>query len=192
MMLLAINSGPAADWSVTRRMMARFMDHHARLHGAMTIIARDIGRNTPPRINDMTAAACTARGEIVGEFLAADTVVIGAPTHRLGITADLTAYFDPIMRAGQVFAFAPEVPEDFFTRKSVHILTACSSGDNPGDTRTAPERQEACLRTIMGFIGIDDVTFIHCRDGGSRTSALTAAERQIDRLFAAEPVTVWS
>lgn len=208
MSLLAINSSPVTGWSVTRRMMTRFLDHYAGMHPGTPIVERDIGRNPPPHIDEATIDAYYARaeptpaqrhalalsGELVGEFLAAKTIVIAAPMHNLGITSGLKAYFDHIVRAGHTFAYTAQGPRGLVTGKTAYILTARGSDYSTGGPLSALDQQETYLRTILGFIGIDDLAFIHCQGVAlgedTRATALAAAERQIDGLFA--PAVAWA
>jgi FMN-dependent NADH-azoreductase len=58
----------------------------------------------------------------------------------------------------------------------------------PGDTDRVPDHQETCLRGVVGFLGITDVTFIRAEGvnigADRRTEPIEAAYAEIDQVAA--------
>jgi FMN-dependent NADH-azoreductase len=175
--ILVVNSSPATTYSVSRQLTRTFVDNYVSQAELPSVIERDVGLNPPPHLTEATVGAYFARGsltpeqqeaialsdELVAEFMAADVVVIGAPMHNFGVTSGLKAYIDHIVRAGKTFAFSAAGPVGLALGKKVFVLTARGSDYGEGSALQAMDFQETYLRTILGFIGVTDVAFVHCQ-----------------------------
>jgi len=122
----------------------------------------------------------------VAELLAADVVVIAAPLYNFGIPSTLKAYFDHIARAGVTFRYTAQGPEGLLLRgKRVYILAA-RGGNYSG---TPMDTQTSYLRNFLGFLGMNDVTFVYAEGlalgDEAKGRAEAAAHRQIRELVAA-------
>ena len=92
----------------------------------------------------------------------ADVIVIGSPMHNFGITSSLKTYLDHVARAGRTFRYTENGPKGLLNGKKVFVLTA-RGGDYSQLPMSTLDHQEPYLRTILGFVGLDDVDFIHCQ-----------------------------
>src|SRR3954467_3181638 len=63
---------------------------------------------------------------VLEEFLAADTVVIGAPMYNFGVSTQLKAWIDRIAVAGKTFRYGANGPEGLAGNK--HVIIAISRG----------------------------------------------------------------
>ena len=61
---------------------------------------------------------------MLDEFLAADTVVIGAPMYNFAIPSQLKAWIDRIAVAGRTFRYTADGPEGLVSGKSVIVALA--------------------------------------------------------------------
>jgi FMN-dependent NADH-azoreductase len=131
--------------------------------------------------------------ELIDELLAADIYVLGVPMYNYSIPSTLKAYIDQIVRIGRTFEFAPENLEypynPLVLQKKMFIVTARgSSGYGPGERYEQLNYQDPYLKTIFGFIGITDITFIHIENeelgGTGLAKSIASARTQIDRLVA--------
>ena len=98
---------------------------------------------------------------LLEEVEAADVIVIAAPMYNFSISSTLKAWIDHITRAGRTFQYTANGPEGLLKNKKVFVVTARGgiyTGDSPAK---AYDFQEPYLRTILGFNGLTDVTFIH-------------------------------
>jgi FMN-dependent NADH-azoreductase len=98
---------------------------------------------------------------LVAELEAADTIVLAVPMYNFSIPSTLKAWVDHIARAGRTFRYTAAGPEGLLKGKKVFVLTARGgiySGNAPA---RAFDFQEPYLRAVLGFVGLDDVTFVH-------------------------------
>ncbi len=97
---------------------------------------------------------------VLGEFLAADVVVIGAPMYNFTIPSQLKAWIDRIVVAGKTFRYGASGPEGLAGNKRVIIAISRGGLYGPGAPAAALEHLETYLRGILGFIGVKDPEFI--------------------------------
>ena len=97
--------------------------------------------------------------ELIAELRAADLILIGAPMYNFGITSTLKTWFDHVLRAGETFRYTAEGPEGLLTGKRA-IVIATRGGLYSDGPAAAMDSQEPHLRTMLGFIGISDVSFV--------------------------------
>jgi FMN-dependent NADH-azoreductase len=79
--------------------------------------------------------------------------------YNFAIPAVLKAWIDHIVRAGLTFSAGADGYKGLVTGKKATIIIA-SGGAYAGTASEAYDQQTPYLRTILGFIGITDVTFI--------------------------------
>jgi FMN-dependent NADH-azoreductase len=119
--------------------------------------------------------------KLVGQLVAADTVVIGLPIYNFGVPASLKAWIDHVARAGLTFHYTAEGPRGLLKNKKA-ILVIASGGTQIGsDIDFATDY----IKHVLGFLGIEDVTVV----GADRMvvdpdAALAAATAQVDALAA--------
>jgi FMN-dependent NADH-azoreductase len=89
----------------------------------------------------------------------ADILVIGAPMYNFAIHSTLKAWIDHIVRKGETFNVTEKGAEGLVKGKKVYV--ALSSG---GIYSEGPWKEmdfvEPYLRSILGFIGLTDITFV--------------------------------
>jgi FMN-dependent NADH-azoreductase len=97
---------------------------------------------------------------LIAEVEAADTIVLAVPMYNFSIPSTLKAWIDHVARAGRTFRYAAEGPEGLLKGKKVFVVTA-RGGIYSDGTAAAFDFQEPYLRTVLGFLGLNDVTFVH-------------------------------
>jgi len=97
---------------------------------------------------------------VLAEFLAADTVVIGAPMYNFTLPTQLKAWIDRIMVAGKTFRYGANGPEGLAGDKRVIVVVSRGGFYGPGTPAEAAEHLQTYLRTVFGFMGVKDVEFI--------------------------------
>lgn len=112
--------------------------------------------------------------------------------YNLSIPSTFKAYIDQIVRVGRTFSVNEQGGYTGLLDSSKKALVITSRGGTfpPGTPYAAYDLQEPYIRTIFGFMGITDITFIHA-DGLSlgeeaREKSLTAAKDAIAQI-----VTNW-
>jgi FMN-dependent NADH-azoreductase len=196
--MLVINSSAAREGSVSRELVEFAVDRLRQTTPQVQVVRRDLGANPVPHLSvdtlngvrgtPATEAERTARAlseELIAELRAADTIVIGAPMYNFGVTTSLRAWFDYILRAGETFSYSAEGPRGLLGNKRVIVIESRGGLYSEGPARVI-DFQEPYLRHLLGFIGIQDVTFVHAEKTGfgpeARTAAIDGARRQIAAL----------
>ena len=206
-MLLVINCSGRITRSITRRLTDRFVAVWRSQNPEGTVVQRDIGQNPPPPVNENWIAAEFANPakhtsamhdalrlseSLVEEIVAADCIVIGTPIYNFGMPAQLKAYFDQVIRVGRTFAFTADSSDPYrplLVSKPVTVITAAGDGSmHPGGALAHLNFLEPHLTTVLGFIGLTDVTFVRVgyeefQDDRLKRS-LAAAETSIDKIAA--------
>ena len=148
MTILKIDSSITGELSVSRQLtvaaLARVVDEQP---GA-TVVARDLVGHP---LDHITLAAF-AETDVLDEFLAAETVIIGAPMYNFGIPSQLKAWIDRISIAGKTFRYTAEGrPEGLVGDKRVIVAISRGGFYKEGG---ALEHVETYLKGVFGFLGI--------------------------------------
>ncbi|OWY65645.1 FMN-dependent NADH-azoreductase [cyanobacterium TDX16] len=207
--ILHIDSSPRGERSHSRRFTREFVEAWKQHHPDDIVTYRDVGRNPVPHVDEPWIAAAFTPPEqrtpelqeaihisdrLVDEFLAADLYIIGIPMYNFSVPSTLKAYIDQIVRIGRTFAFEPEDAADPYKPlvlgKKMFIVTARGdSGFGIGDRNEKLNYQDPYLRTIFGFIGITDISFISVENdefgGTSLAQSIANAQAKIAELVAA-------
>ena len=113
---------------------------------------------TPPEARTPEQAARVALDDTaIAQVQAADVIVIGVPMYNFGVPVQLKAWIDAIARAGVTFRYTANGPEGLLKGKKVFLALARGGlyRDTPADT------QKPYLRNVLGFLGMQDLHFIH-------------------------------
>ncbi|MBM7693091.1 FMN-dependent NADH-azoreductase [Peribacillus deserti] len=94
--------------------------------------------------------------ELVDQFLAADKVVFSAPMWNFGYPPLMKAYLDALCVAGKTFKYTENGPVGLAGDKSVALIEARGGIYSEGPAMEV-EHTESFFKTIMGFIGINNV-----------------------------------
>ncbi|MCI1729844.1 MAG: NAD(P)H-dependent oxidoreductase [Chiayiivirga sp.] len=185
MKILQIDSSALGTQSATRELtqaiVQRWLDEVADIE----LVRRDLDAHPLPHLTGAVLGksdpADAAQGEaVMGEFLAADVIVLGAPMYNFGVPSTLKAWIDRIAVSGRTFRYTASGPEGLVHGKKV--IVASARGSVYGDSHPA-DFQEAYLRQVFGFLGIDDVEFIRAEGLGlspqHRAAGLRAAHAAI-------------
>lgn len=98
--------------------------------------------------------------KLLAEFLAADTVVIGAPMYNFSVPSQLKAWIDLISVAGSTFRYGANGPEGLCGGKRVVILSSRGGLYGEGSPFAHNDFQEKYLKAVFTFLGITDITVI--------------------------------
>jgi FMN-dependent NADH-azoreductase len=183
--LLFVKSSIFGAGSKSNEIAEEFVEHWKSHHRGGNVVARDVGAETVPHlaVSHLTASATPAekRSEqqardaeagdaLIAELEQVDTIVM----YNFSISSNLKAWIDHVTRAGRTFRYTEEGrPEGLLKNKKVVVVTARGGIYSEG-ALSALDFQEPYLRTILGFIGLTNVTFVHVE--GLRISAEAAAQ----------------
>jgi FMN-dependent NADH-azoreductase len=148
MTILKIDSSITGDNSVSRQLTGAITLQLLKARPDASIVQRDLVA-TP--LDHVTLAAF-ADTDILDEFLAADTVVIGAPMYNFSVPSQLKAWIDRIAVAGKTFQYVDGKPVGLAGGKRV-IVAVSRGGFYAADN--AFEHVETYLKSLFNFIGIE-------------------------------------
>lgn len=162
MNLLHLDASALGAGSVTRELSAAIVDRFQAARSDVVVAYRDLDADPVPHLTASalsgTDPAAAAEGQrLLEQFLAADTVVVGAPMYNFGIPSTLKAWIDRIAVAGKTFRYTANGPEGLSGNKQV--IVASGRGGTYGDASPA-DFQEAYLRQVFGFLGIRVIDFV--------------------------------
>ena len=95
--------------------------------------------------------------EAIQELFAADVIVINTPMWNFSVPSVLKAWIDHIARAGVTFKYGETGVTGLLTGKKVYIALATGGVYSDGDMK-ALDFAEPYLRSVLGFLGLTDVT----------------------------------
>jgi FMN-dependent NADH-azoreductase len=119
--------------------------------------------------------------QAIAEINEADAIVIGAPMYNFTIHSALKAWIDHIVRAGKTFSYSATGPKGLIEGKKVHLAISSGGVYSEGQLKSI-DFIEPYLRTVLGTIGMTDVT-VH-RVEGVKIPELqdTALEKAVDAI----------
>ncbi|GAJ96984.1 FMN-dependent NADH-azoreductase [Agrobacterium rhizogenes] len=192
MNILHIDSSITGENSISRQLSASTISNILKVHPDAHVVYRDLVaapldhyRITDKPGNSTAGAAFSAA--ILTEFLAADTIVIGAPLYNFTVSSQLKAWIDRIVINDATFKLGPEGSAGLVGEKRVILLVSRGAVYQPGTSWAPHEHAETFLRAIFGFIGIEpDVIVAEGAAYGpeSRAAGIKSAEAAIASIAA--------
>jgi len=199
--VLVLNSSASGPDSVSRQLVQTTVDQLRGKDASLRVVERDLDANPVPHLNVETTAALRANqtataaqvaarafsDALIAELQAADTIVIGAPMYNFGIPSTLKAWFDYVLRAGLTFRYSEAGPEGLVTGKRAIVVLSRGGLYSSGPAQPM-DSQEPHLRTMLGFMGVTDVTFIRAEKLGygpeARQQAINDAQAELAKVAA--------
>lgn len=179
MTILKIDSSISGETSVSRILTRSITDQLAAASPEASVIERDLVA--------APLAHLTERGQdadVLEEFLAADTVVIGAPMYNFSVPSQLKAWIDRIAVAGKTFQYGANGPEGLAGDKRVIVAVSRGGFYEAGNSF---EHVEAYLKPFFNFIGVEP-EFVRAEGTAvgpeQRDAGLAKGLEQVERLAA--------
>lgn len=199
MNILQINTSARATGANSTRLADAITARLKALHPDAAVALRDLATQPHPVLDgesltalftpaDQRTAAQCARAALddalIAQVQSADAIVLGVPMYNFGVTVQFKSWIDAIAKAGVTFRYTATGPEGLLTDKKVYV--ALARGGVYRDTAT--DSQVPYLKTVLGFLGMTDVTFIYAEGLAlgteSAEKAFADAQAQIDALAA--------
>ena len=173
--LLHIDSSPLYGRSVSRQLTGAFVAQWEASHPNGTVLDRDLNATPiPPVTGEWVGAAYTpeeARSpeqkkalalsdSLLAELEEADEYVFGVPMHNFGVPSVLKLWIDQIARVGRTFSYADGTPKGLLTGKKATFIIATGGNYDPETQMASFNFVEPYLRSVFGFLGVTDVTFL--------------------------------
>lgn len=184
------NSTRVAD-TVTARLQAA--------HPGATRTLRDLAVTPHPVLDELAlgalftpadqrtpeqAARVALDDALIAEIQTHDTLVLGVPMYNFGVPVQLKNWIDAIARSGVTFRYTDKGPQGLLQGKTVYV--ALARGGRYRDT--AADSQVPYLKTLLGFLGMNDVHFIYAEGLAMGADAAAAgfaqAEADLDAALA--------
>ena len=183
MTILHLSTSITGDDSVSRRVSRSIVAKLVAEHPGVAVIERDLVADP---VDHLTLAAL-ADTRLLDEFLAADTVVIGAPMYNFSVPSQLKAWIDRILVAGRTFRYTPDGPVGLAGGKRVIVALARGGFYDANSPNAAFEHVQTYLANVFAFIGITP-EFV-AADGiaigpEQRAKAVAGALEEVERLAA--------
>jgi FMN-dependent NADH-azoreductase len=176
--LLHVDSSPLES-SISRELAREYVAAWKAAHPHGTVLYRDLSLSTPSPIDQAWVHASytpadartpeqkklLAQSEsLIDELFAADEVVIAAPMHNFGVPSSLKLWIDQVVRAGRTFQYGANGPKGLLEGKKATLLIATGGEYGQDGPAAALNFVEPYLKTVLGFIGLTNVT-IHTVGG---------------------------
>lgn len=202
--VLQIDSSPLGELSVTRKLSADIVASWLKNHPGDKVVYRDVAAAPPEHLtlelmqvvkfgnteglSPRQAQELALVNTLVDELFAADVIVIAAPMYNFTIPTQLKAYIDRLCQAGKTFKYTEKGPVGLVTGKKVIVASGRGGVYSTSDFGRSLDHQESYLRTVLGFIGITDVSFVRAEGVAmgpeAKDKALAAAAEEIAKLTA--------
>ncbi len=201
--ILQIDASPRGTRSVSRTLGQEFIGKWKAAHPNDTVTYRDIGHHPVPHVTEAWIAAAFSPStdrtpelanairtsdELVDELLAADKYLISTPIFNFSVPSTLKAYIDQIVRIGLTVAMDGDKFKGLLQNKKVLVIAAQGGNYQSGTTDAALNHLEPFLRTVFGFMGITDMSFIYAhslqKNHEAREAGLTSAREAIQGAIA--------
>jgi FMN-dependent NADH-azoreductase len=197
MNILQINSSARSSGSQSTQLASGIVERLVSQIPEASVTMRDLASNPHPMQDEATLQALFTSKEqrtleqaervalddaLIAEIQEADILVLGVPMYNFGVPAQLKHWIDAIARAGVTFKYTENGPIGLLQGKQV--FAALTRGglhkDTPADTIVP------YLRTVLGFLGMQDVRMIFAEGlaMGAETAdqSLRAAQSEIEAV----------
>lgn len=190
--ILHIRSSIKEENSVSRKIGDDLINHF-KSTDKVKVSERDLVDNSVEHINPDFINAMVNNNQdrlatsnkLIEELFENDIIVIESPMYNFSIPSTLKSWIDNIMIARKTFLYTANGPEGLVKNKKAILVL--SKGNIYSEGAAKPlDFQENYLKTILNFIGINDITVI-CAEGvdlnaETREKSLKQVEQQIKDL----------
>lgn len=177
MKLLEIQASARMEGSISRALSKEFIQSWQSSHSRTQHQLRDVGtfppahpteqwtkaNYTPPSQQIPEMAEVLAESEqLIEELFWADRLLLGIPMYNFSVPSTFKAYIDNIVRVNRTFTFdATNLTfQGLVTHPKALIITPSAGHFTPESPLREMNFCETYLRTILGFIGIEEITVI--------------------------------
>lgn len=202
MTILHVDASILNDQSVSRQLTAAIVKRLTEATPGVKVIHTDLAaeplghltaaeffafQGTEPK-DEGARLAVTRNARLLDDFLAADTVVLGAPMYNFTLPSQLKAWIDRLVVGGKTFRYTEAGPQGLAGNKRFIIVSSRGGIYSEGAPAASLDHQETYLRVIFGFIGVTEITFVRAEgltiSPEQRAAAINAAVAEVEKLAA--------
>ncbi len=198
--LLRIDSSSRITHSQSRRLADLIEAGWSRQHSNGVVLRRDLASQALPHISEQTiagfytppeqftpelTAATALSDQLIAEFMGADALLISVSMYNFSIPSALKAYIDQVVRAGRTFGITPE--RGLFGLvgdKPTYIAAAYGAAGYFGGALGSLNYLEPYLRSLLGFLGVQNLRFISVEGGSVDPAVFEASRIEAEKLIA--------
>ncbi len=199
MNVLQINASARSEGAQSTRLADLVVERLRQDAPGLSLTVRDLAANPHPALDEAAlqalftpesdrtpeqAARVALDDALIAEIQATDVLVLGVPMYNFTISSQLKNWLDAIARAKVTFRYTENGPEGLLTGKKVFIALARGGKYRGTDTDT----QVPYLKTILGFLGMTDLSFLYAEGlaMGSEAveQAFADAKAELEDVFA--------
>jgi FMN-dependent NADH-azoreductase len=163
--------------SISRSLSAEFIQAWQTAHPEIQHKKRDVGSipsahptalwtkanyTLPEERSPEMTAVLTESESLIEELHWADRLLLGVPMYNFSVPSTLKAYLDNVVRINRTFAFDPGTYtfQGLVRAKKALIITPSAGNFVVGTPLGGMNFCDTYLRSVLEFIGIDDVTAV--------------------------------
>ena len=178
--ILHISSSPHGENSVSKKLGKSIVGQLQEANDGAVVKHTDLGENPFPHLDAKLVQAIRTRPEdlteeqklllhdsdaAIEDIMNADAIVISIPFFNFGIPSVIKAWLDHVVRAGVTFRYGENGPVGLVTGKKVYLAVA-SGGVYSDGPMQAYDHAVPYLKSVLGFIGITDVSVVRAEGMG--------------------------
>ncbi len=177
--ILHIVASPREENSRTLQVAEAFLDTYLKKHQDWVVDELNLWKEVLPPMTmkrvdgkyvllggkDLFGELKDAWEEIIqhiDRFKSADLYLLSTPMWNFSIPYMLKQYIDIIVQPKYLFQYTAQGPEGLIKNKKMVICTS-RGGDYAPEAMQGFDQQEPYLRTVFGFVGLKDISFINAQ-----------------------------
>lgn len=192
--ILHVSCSPRGENSESRRLSEKIIGLLLERKPTAIVIDRAIGDGSVPPIDDdyaisqqssvdvSQAGTAALSDEFIRELDEADVVVIGTPVHNFTVPSTLKAWIDHIARVRRTFDITAHGKVGKLRDRPVFIAVS-SGGRYYGDQARQPDFLTPYLKTVLGMIGLHDLTFFSVQGTAFGQDAIAATRSKTEQCL---------
>lgn len=198
MKILHVSCSPRGQVSESYRISQKIIEWLREREPTAILVNRMIGGGAIPHIDESYATALGGtqqsiseifpRGsmsrseELIQELESSDYVVIGTPMYNFTVRSALKAWIDHIVRVRRTFNTSKDGYVGVLRDRPVFVAVS-SGGRYSGERTRQPDFLTPYLKTVLGVIGLHDVTFFSVEGSSLGLDALADARVRVERTL---------
>jgi FMN-dependent NADH-azoreductase len=171
--VLVIYSSVLGSYSQSKKLLDDFSMGWKKTHPADSIFSRNLVSEPLPVLDGEAIGALGHQTDLtenqkaisdlsltlINEIKLADYLVIAVPMYNFGVPVQLKMWMDLICRAGVSFSYTESGPVGLLAGKKVLIVTTTGGSHR----NTATDLALAHTQTVLGFVGLSDITVAYAQ-----------------------------
>jgi len=194
--ILNIISSPRGNASYSIRLANTLIDRLRTAYPGSVVTTHDLTAVPFPHLEEVHIASFNTPAEsrtdeyrdairhsdqAIQELMDADIVIIGAPMYNFGVPSTLKTWIDHIVRAKKTFSYSEKGAEGLVKEKKVYLVVT-SGGILSADGASSFDFVVPYLRTILGFIGMTDITVVRAEGLAMPDKQVVALEKAMESI----------